>query len=85
MIIAKAGNEKGGELLIFGLSTENVKRIQAGKPLLISQRTGAPDGCLPDNLEIMIFFGETEQDMYDQFKALNLITPETEVHKSPKK
>jgi len=45
-----------GDLVIFGLSAENIKRLQAGNPMKFSF-PGIPDK------EFFIFAGDTEESM----------------------
>jgi hypothetical protein len=79
MIIGR-GDSKDGELLILGLSRENVKRLQEGKPMSLSRAIHG-DG-IPEGWHILIMFGETEQDMQ---RELNFaITAETKIHRDPR-
>lgn len=57
-------------LVILGLSDENMKRLAAGQPIKINLK----DLDLPD-IEIVIFNGRTEETMY--LAMLDLIGPKT--------
>lgn len=47
-----------GNLLGFGLSEENIKRLKEGKPILVNlDEMGIP------NCQLAIFYGETEATM----------------------
>lgn len=56
----------------FGLSAENIKRLQAGQPIVINLSE------MGVKAEMIIFYGETEQSMYENLK--HMIGPDTEVH-----
>jgi hypothetical protein len=76
MIIARATRE-GREVLILGLSHQNLARIMAGQPLHIhkSVHPGVPDGW-----EIVLISGETEEAMQKMFVDAGCIGPQTSVH-----
>lgn len=61
MFIANASLEDGTTLLILGLSRTNRERLEAGQPMDISRLTHGM--AIPANIKIMIFAGETEDDM----------------------
>lgn len=49
---------KGGNLIGFGLSEDNVKNLKQGKLIYINmEEMGFND------IQVMIFYGKTEQDM----------------------
>jgi hypothetical protein len=65
-------------LVIFGLSYKNLDKLREGRPIKFSGST-----CrLDDDIEFLIFAGESEQEM--QRKFADLIGPDTEVHIDPK-
>lgn len=76
MIIAQALAPLGKKLLLIGLSEENLKRLKAGQPIYTSEKHHLPD------LELFIFYGETEQKMMDVIKGF--ISPDAEVHIDPR-
>lgn len=39
MIGARGHNDQGDELIVLGLTTENVRRLQDGKPMLLRSET----------------------------------------------
>lgn len=82
MIIARSRTGAGNELLIFGLSRANVDRMMAGRPVHIKKSTHG-DG-IPEGWEIVIFFGETEQDMQKQFAKAGMIDQNTKVNIDPR-
>jgi hypothetical protein len=65
-------------LIIFGLSHKNLDELRKGRPIKFN---GAAAG-LEDDIEFMIFAGETEQSMQREFHEL--IGPETKVHIDPR-
>jgi hypothetical protein len=80
MIIMRSTSETGQELLLFGLSRENVTRLLEGDPILLTRQShGVPEGW-----SVGIFFGETEQDMAGLLSKMGIITPQTEVVVDPK-
>lgn len=83
MIIARAsrtGSE--GEILLLGLSRENVRRLQEGQPIHI-RRVSHGEG-VPEGWEIVILFGETERAIKSDLEKHGLISPETKIHVDPR-
>jgi hypothetical protein len=64
-------------LVVFGLSSVNIERLQARQPIRVS---GADIG-LPD-VEVMIFAGDTEQSMAREIHSL--IGPDTQTRIDPR-
>lgn len=64
---------KANNLIGFGLSAKNLEKLKEKKPIKIN---GKEIGIESD---ILIFFGETEQTMYDELVEMGLITKETEI------
>lgn len=65
-----SGNAK--PLLGLGISAENVKRLKAGQPIKFDASEMGIDA------EIMIFYGETEDDLRKSIQPY--ISNETEIH-----
>jgi hypothetical protein len=82
MIIARSKKPDGGELLLLGLSRENVQRLTDGQPIRLTRKTHG-DG-IPDKWTIGIMFGETERDMAELLRQEGLITPETKTYVDPR-
>jgi hypothetical protein len=61
MVIASAFLKDGEQLLVLGLSVENLRRLQDGMPIDLSRATHGL--AIPAGLKIVIFAGETEADM----------------------
>lgn len=78
MIIGVATSDKG-DVLILGLSRANIERLTSGQPIRVPRGTHSLRG----NFEIMIMYGETEQNMALQFQAYGLVTPETKIQADP--
>jgi len=74
MIIAR-GTKDGNDVLILGVSDENVVRLVKGEPIHIRRITHG-DGC-PDGWEIFLVHGKTERDIVAGLKAVGVITEET--------
>jgi hypothetical protein len=81
MVIATAGDGKR-KILMLGLSAKNVERMKANEPIHISNATHK--NSLPEGMEIVIFCGETEADMYKMFKDKGMITGDTKVNIDPR-
>jgi hypothetical protein len=81
MVIARATADKD-ELLLLGLSRENVRRLTDGQPMHLKRETHG-DG-IPEGWEIVIVFGETEQALVAEFRRAEMISPETKIHKDPR-
>lgn len=60
--------------LIFGLSKENITRLQQGQPISINLK----DMGLEDR-QVMIMYGETEDDMYKELVDL-IDLKKTKIH-----
>jgi len=82
MIIARSRTGTGKELLILGLSRANIERMTSGKPVHVKEATHGEG--IPDGWEIVIMFGETEQEMQKQFVEAGMIGPETKVNIDPR-
>jgi len=59
---AKGNDSK--DLLCFGLSEKNLEKLKEGQPIVVD---GAELGR--SDLRVMIFYGKTERDMYQDLKA----------------
>lgn len=81
MIIARGTTDTGKELLLFGLSRENIKRLLDGKPMHV--RREAHGEGVPEGWEIGIFFGETEADCARVLRQAGLITDDTKICRMP--
>lgn len=62
----------GGQLILLGLSHQNLDRLRQGKPIKIAGRDLGITG------DIVIFSGETEQSM--SWELREAISPDTEIH-----
>ncbi len=83
MIVARADIDNPKRLLlILGLTKMNVERLKAGQPIRIRREVHGEG--IPQGWEIMICYGETEQHLYQQFKAQGLMGEDTKVHKDPR-
>ncbi len=51
--------------LLFGLSKMNIKKLQEGMPIIIE---GKDMGI--DDIKIIIMYGETEEDIYEELMPL---------------
>lgn len=63
----------GSPVLFLGLSGENVTRLAAGEPIRVSA-TAMRELGLPQ-VEVVIHYGRTEQDILDELEAHG-VTPE---------
>lgn len=78
MIKFLADIKGGGTLVGIGLSAANTTRLLQGQSISIKlNEMMGEDG---HGIEVLVFGGETEQDMTNQLKRL--ITPDTIVHET---
>lgn len=76
-------NGKPVELMIIGLSHDNLARLKEGRPISFTWRfTPAADFGCSGSIEMLIFSGETEQSMMREMHEF--IGPDTELSISPK-
>ena len=80
MIRARADDQDGRPLILLGLSRENVRRLMADQPIKV---TGESVGR-PDVGSILIFFGETEEVMYERLKAAGMLPSPDKIHRDPR-
>jgi hypothetical protein len=73
MVIASASGENNRQLLVLGLSAENVRRLQGGQPIRVTRESHGI--AVPADLTLVIFTGETELDV--RAAISNLIGPAT--------
>jgi hypothetical protein len=75
MIKFRAMQENGRELVGLGLSDNNLDKLRQGMPIAIGK--GRNDIGLP--FDILIFHGETEQDIVDKLRQEGLVDDSTTV------
>lgn len=77
MLKGIAQGADGRQMLILGLTRQNVQRMEAGRPILVDQRQLAELGYddVPDQ-QVVIFFGETQNDLTQQLRDLGLNAPD---------
>jgi hypothetical protein len=79
MITATATGANGQQIILVGVTRENVKRLMKGQPIHL---TAASHPGFPEHLAITICFGETERSLTEELREL--IGPETKVIAVPK-
>lgn len=80
MVIAKAEMHDGRQLVLIGLSAENVRRLQAGQPIRLD--TAELNIAPGDTIGILaIHYAETEEKFYEAMG--DLIGPDTIVRGTP--
>jgi hypothetical protein len=67
MITAVAKADDGTRIILLGVSRGNITRLTAGQPIRVS---AASHPGFPDDVTVMIVFGETESWLVDQMKAV---------------
>ena len=80
MLIARGATAAGGELVLLGLSRNNIENLMKGRPIYISE-TSHGKNAIPKGMQVCIVFGETELALKDELQEL--IGPETEVNIDP--
>ena len=75
MFLATAKLPDKSDLLVMGLSRENITRLMAGQPIAVRRKTHG--AAIPPGLEICILFGETEEAIVEQFKkaGVGMLSP----------
>ncbi len=85
MLIARATGKKGKKqttICVLGLTTGNLNQMMAGRPIHV--KGDSHPGALPDGWELMIFHGQTEEDMRQMFEQHGLIGPDTKLNIDPR-
>lgn len=81
MVIAR-GNSDGDELLILGLSNENLHRMCSGAPIVIRKATHG-DG-VPEGWQIVLFHGKDEASMAETLRQAGVVGKETKINADPR-
>ncbi len=81
MMIAR-GSHEGRELIIFGLSKENVERLMKGAPMTLSRETHGE--AVPAGWDVLICYGVTEADIVAKMRAAGLVCAETKANVNPR-
>jgi len=75
MIKATMQTNEGKNIVLLGLSEENVKRLKENKPIHVNGNELGLDH------DVIIMYGQTEQHLYDELKpmigAKTNVTPST--------
>jgi hypothetical protein len=77
VVICQANRDDRSRLIVFGLSAANVQRLQAGELICCSRASYGM--AMPEDLTVLIFVGDTEQDIEHLLRANGLIDPQTTV------
>lgn len=64
--------ESGKELLLFGLSNENVKWLKAGNPIRVVRETHGES--IREDQEFVIMFGKTEKAIHKKLVELGFVS-----------
>jgi hypothetical protein len=81
MMIAR-GSKDGNELLLLGLSHENVARLVEGQPIHLLRITHGEG--IPDGWEVIICVGKTEHDIVSTLKQAGVIDDMTNQNIDPR-
>jgi hypothetical protein len=82
MILARGENKGGKEILLMGLSRENINRLTKGEPIALRRETHGEG--VPEGWEIFIYFGETELAMKAELQKIGAINKDTKVTVDPR-
>lgn len=82
MIIGRGEGKRGKELLLLGLSNENIRRLVQDKPISITRESHGD--AIPDDLHIIIMFGSTEDEMRRKLTDAQAIDDTTQVFRDPR-
>lgn len=65
-MIKFTGERDGRRLVGFGISEGNIGKLREGKPIVVDLDEMIP-GC---KMEVLIFYGATEREMYEEIKPM---------------
>lgn len=67
----------GRQLLMLGITRENLQRLEAGNPIVVDQRDMRQElgEKVPDQ-DVIIFFGETHTDLTRQLREVGMGAPD---------
>ena len=74
MIVA-GGTRDGRPMLLLAVTRENIDRLVAGDPILVTRERHGPS--VPEDLQIAIMFGETEAAVTQVLRESGALTPKT--------
>ncbi len=72
MIRFTAKKDNGGTIYVLGLSKRNLELLQEGKPIHV---LGADFGLGQDD-ELVVYYGDSEEQMVHDLKALGMDLPD---------
>lgn len=78
MIKASAQLSDGRTLLILGLSSKNLEKLRERKPAMIDLTEFGLKG------ELVLMWGETEAQIFEEFKQAGVIGADTVIHRGPR-
>jgi hypothetical protein len=85
MIVIKLTQNNGREVILLGLTRENVRRLCAGQPIIVSEETNVPQkNFLPPNTDIHLVYADNEKEFFRLFKEAGLITESTPITVDPR-
>ena len=76
MLVAKAIDHKGQTIILLGVFPENIRRLTAGKPILVSCENHG--NAIPDGLKICIAFDQSPEVMLAKMRKHGWVTDETQ-------
>lgn len=74
MIKGKGEDERGDPVLLFGLSSENLRRLRQGQPIRIDLAKLGMKG------EALIFYGSTEEAMLVRLRDAGMLADDLITH-----
>ena len=69
-----AGMKDGKPLYAFGLSEGNIIRLKQDMPIVVELEQMGGIGS------VMIFYGTTDQELYDKINATGMLKPGIKIH-----
>lgn len=82
MIIGRAMLDEGGEYLLLGLTTENLRRLKQGQPIRLTTETHGAG--VPLGWRILLVHGETEKDLVNALRDAGVMSADTKVQAMPR-
>jgi len=80
MITMRATTPDGSELLVMGITRQNVEYLKKGRPIRVDAESHPG---FPENLKIVIFYGENERTITESVQSL--ISDQTKIVTVPAK
>ena len=75
MLVARSPTIDGREMVILGITRLNLAKLLAKQPIRVSQETHGAG--MPEDLVVIICYGDTEEGLAEELKAVGVLSDET--------